>query len=208
MLDTYIKDTLVCLFENNYTQSSTPERLDEYGDLVNVNDYAVSNVREYLIGKNVYRGYTYSEEYDYIPALYTGQEKEENFLDVFNITSSPIYNMIEGRTLSDLYSKMDYPQGSIPFDEDVENGVNGIAGIDPNTIADKLWLLSCEEVVEIAGTSFFENTNSAVLWNSSYWLRSPSGSEQFVNAVSSNGFVDTQVTLSRYVRPAFKISIT
>ena len=143
LLDTYIEDVFVCSFENNFTGSTPYPRLDEYGSTVNVSDYAVSNIREYLTGIDVSRGYTSSDS-NIIPALATGQTEPENFLDVFNITSSPVYSMIEGRSLSDLYSRMAYGTAGNPvdFDTDVEDGVGELAGIDPDTTKDKLWLLS------------------------------------------------------------------
>ena len=203
LLDTYIERVFDCSFENNYTNSSPYPRLDEYGNKVNVNDYAVSNIREYLTGTDVYRGYTSSDGSNYEPALATGQEKQENFLDVFNITSSPIYSMIEGRTLSDLYSRMggSTSGAAVIFDADVENGVGELAGIDPDTTKDKLWLLSGYEAYKSGVRS----------WDVYYWLRSPASSYTsdvyLVNASGSVGSVNS--ACSTYcARPAFKISIT
>ena len=68
LLDTYIEDVFNCSFENNYNSSSPYSRLDQYGSSVNINDYAVSNIREYLTGVNVYRGRTYnSSDSTYTP---------------------------------------------------------------------------------------------------------------------------------------------
>ena len=201
LLDTYKANVFNCSFENNYTNSSPYPRLDEYKSTVNVNDYAVSNIREYLTGTDVYRGYTRSGS-NRIPELATGQEKEENFLDVFNITSSPVYNLIEGRTLSDLYSRM--AQGTsgtaVTFDTDVKNGVGELAGIDPDTTKDKLWLLS-----------YYEAYKSGVRsWDANYWLRSPRSSNTYgVNYVNASGdFGNSYNAYHTYcARPAFKISI-
>ncbi|HIV01406.1 MAG TPA: hypothetical protein IAA62_02495 [Candidatus Caccopulliclostridium gallistercoris] len=210
LLDTYKANVFNCSFENNYTNSSPYPRLDEYKSTVNVNDYAVSNIREYLTGTDVYRGYTRSGS-NRIPELATGQEKEENFLDVFNITSSPVYNLIEGRTLSDLYSRM--AQGTsgtaVTFDTDVKNGVGELAGIDPDTTKDKLWLLSYYEAYKITGNK--SPDSGARSWGANYWLRSPSSSvTNFVNYVYASGKIGTALTayLTYCARPAFKISIT
>ena len=204
LLDTYIANVFNCSFENNFTNSGSYPRLDEYVNKVNVNDYAVSNIREYLTGINVSRGSTSSGS-NRIPALATGQEKEENFLDVFNITSSPVYSMIEGRTLSDLYSRMsgDTSGTEVTFDTDVKNGVEtkGVAGINPDTTKDKLWLLS-----------YYEAYKSGVRsWDANYWLRSPNSSyTNHVYFVTASGYIGTKHNAypTYCARPAFKISIT
>ena len=209
LLDTYIEDVFVCSFENNYTSSGPFPRLDEYGSTVKVNDYAVSNIREYLTGVDVYRGYTSSGS-NYEPAKATGQEKEENFLDVFNITSSPVYSMIEGRTLADLYSRMggSTSGAAVTFDTDVENGVGELAGIDPDTTKDKLWLLSYYEAYKITGNT--SSDSGARSWDTEYWLRSPYSSvSSAVHCVAASGSVSgggTGCSATDCARPAFKIS--
>ena len=212
LLDTYIEDIFVCNFENNYTNSDPYPRLDEYGSSVNVNDYAVSNIREYLTGIDVSRG-SISSGSNRIPALATGQDKEENFLDVFNITSSPVYSLIEGRTLSDLYSRMgDTPSGSaVTFDTDVENGVGELAGIDPDATKDKLWLLSYYEASKITMTQGTAADSGARSWGGIYWLRSPySSATSSVYYVVASGFIGYFYSAysTNCARPAFKISIT
>ncbi len=213
LLDTYKANVFNCSFENNFTNSRPYPRLDEYKSTVNVNDYAVSNIREYLTGTDVYRGYTSSGS-DRIPAKATGQEKEENFLDVFNITSSPVYSLIEGRTLSDLYSRMggSTSGSAVEFDADVKNGVEtkGVAGIDPVTTKDKLWLLSYYEAYKITGSTGVDS--GARSWDITYWLRSPySSSTHSVNYVNASGNIGNYGGIaynSNCARPAFKISIS
>ena len=211
LLDTYIEDVFKCSFENNYTNSSPYPRLDEYVNKVNVNDYAVSNIREYLTGINVSRGSTSSGS-NRIPALATGQEKEENFLDVFNITSSPVYSLIEGRSLSELYSRM--AGGTlgteVKFDADVENGVGELAGIDPDTTKDKLWLLSYYEASKITITQGTAADSGARSWGEKYWLRSPNSSYTYsVYFVYASGNIGLTLAYNALcARPAFKISIT
>lgn len=210
LLDTYIANVFECSFENNFTLTSPYPRLDEYKSTVNVNDYAVSNIREYLTGTDVYRGYTSSGS-NRIPAKGIGQEKEENFLDVFNITSSPVYSMIEGRSLSELYSRMrdDKSGAAVTFDTDVKNGVGELAGIDPDTTKDKLWLLSYYEAYKITGRI---SANSGVRsWGYTYWLRSPySSNTNDVNYVNPSGSIGySKFAYNTYcARPAFKISIS
>ena len=198
LLDTYKANVFNCSFENNYTDSTPYPRLDEYKSTVNVNDYAVSNIREYLTGTDVYRGSTSSGS-NRIPELATGQDKEENFLDKFNITSSPVYSMIEGRSLSDLYSRMGSLGRAVEFDTDVENGVGELAGIDPDTTKDKLWLLS-----------YYEAKSGVRSWDANYWLRSPNLSNtNDVNFVSASGQLSNYhyAYVTYCARPAFKISI-
>ena len=210
LLDTYKANVFNCSFENNFTHSSPYPRLDEYKSTVNVNDYAVSNIREYLTGTDVYRGSTSSGS-NYKPALATGQTEPENFLDVFNITSSPVYSMIEGRSLSDLYSRMakDTSGSAVEFDTDVENGVEGVTGIDPDTTKDKLWLLSYYEAYKIAGNT--SSDSGARSWDAIYWLRSPYSYVTYhVHYVNASGFIGNyNIAYGTYcARPAFKISIT
>ena len=210
LLDTYKANVFNCSFENNFTGSDPYLRLDEYKSTVNVNDYAVSNIREYLTGIDVSRGYTSSGS-DRIPALAAGQTERENFITKFNLESSPVYSMIEGRTLSDLYSRMaDNTSGTaVTFDTDVENGVGGLAGIDPDTTKDKLWLLSNYEAYKITGS--YTEDSGARSWDDDYWLRSPYS--PFTNHglyVDASGFVGIiyGVFGTYCARPAFKISIT
>ena len=204
LLDTFIKNVFNCSFENYYDSYGSYDRFDGYGSAVYANDYAVSNIREYLIGVNVYRGSSTANN-QANPEFATGQEKEENFLDVFNIKNSPVYNLIEGRTLTDLYPRMSVTTTGEPveFDTDVKNGVNGIAGIDPDTTRDKFWLLSCYEasVVNVEARSWGDGY---------YWQRSPSGSYG-ATLVSSSGEVNPSTTMEMLftenaARPAFKIS--
>ena len=216
LLATYIEDVFECSFENWYFDIgiSTTSRLDQYGSNVNANDYAVSNIREYLTGVNVYRGYTRSGSYDngytYIPSTdnITGQTEQENFITKFNIDSSPVYSMIEGRSLSDLYSRMAFgPAGnSVDFDTDVKNGVEELVGIDPDTTNDKLWLLSYYEAYKITGSNAADS--GARSWGDTYWLRSPSSYSDVVSWVEGSGQVNAMnyVHLTFCARPAFKIS--
>ena len=211
LLDTYIANVFNCSFENWYRSFSPFSRLDEYKSTVNVNDYAVSNIREYLTGTDVYRGYTFGSNFE--PALATGQKKEENFLDVFNITSSPVYSLIEGRSLSELYSRM--AGGTlgteVKFDADVKNGVGELAGIDPDTTKDKLWLLSYYEASKITMTQGTAADSGARSWDANYWLRSPrSSNTSYVDYVRASGGISNSYNASSTycARPAFKISIS
>ena len=128
---------------------------------------------------------------------------------MFNITSSPVYNLIEGRTLSDLYSRMNDAGSVVEFDADVENGVGELAGIDPDTTKDKLWLLSYYEAYKITGS--ISANSGARSWGTYYWLRSPGSSgTNSVYCVNASGYIGNSPDASNTncARPAFKISIT
>ena len=107
--------------------------------------------------------------------------------------------MIEGRSLSDLYSRMGSLGRAVEFDTDVENGVGELAGIDPDTTKDKLWLLS-----------YYEAKSGVRSWDANYWLRSPNLSNtNDVNFVSASGQLSNYhyAYVTYCARPAFKISI-
>ncbi len=224
LLDTYntsIRDALACSYENNFTD--TAQRIDSYGDSVRVDDYSVSNVREYLIGKNVYRSY-YTEvtmEMEYRETLYSTQDAPDNFFDTFNIETSPIYSLIEGRTLSDLYLRGAYGTegGAITFDDNVRTGKDssgvdfeGVEPIDPDTTEDKFWLLSYYEAYKIPSNPV-EGNSDLRSWGSEYWLRSPgSVGSIFPSCVAETGVLETgfkyDAAASTFcARPAFKIFI-
>ena len=208
LLDTYIAKVFNCSFENWYRSSSGYPRLDQYGSAVNVNDYAVSNIREYLTGVNVYRGYTRSgsssSNYTYTPSTdnVTGQTERENFIPKFNIDSSPVYSMIEGRTLSDLYSRMYSSTAGNPVDFDTDVLI-------PQDTKDKLWLLSYYEASKITMTQGTAADSGARSWDATYWLRSPLSSSTYrVNFVYASGVLGTyDASDTNCARPAFKISI-
>ena len=210
LLDTYKANVFNCSFENWYRSSSGYPRLDEYENTVNVNDYAVSNIREYLTGVNVYRGYTRSgsssRNYTYTPSTdnVTGQTERENFITKFNIDSSPVYSMIEGRTLSDLYSRMYSSTAGNPVDFDTDVLI-------PQDTKDKLWLLSYYEASKITMTQGTAADSGARSWDNIYWLRSPySSTTNDVASVSASGYIGTPYYAYRTycARPAFKISFS
>ena len=210
LLDTYIAKVFNCSFENWYRSSSGYPRLDQYGSAVNVNDYAVSNIREYLTGVNVYRGYTRSgsssSNYTYTPSTdnVTGQTERENFITKFNIDSSPVYSMIEGRTLSDLYSRMYSSTAGNPVDFDTDVLI-------PQDTKDKLWLLSYYEASKITMTQGTTADSGARSWDAIYWLRSPHSSvTDNVYYVRASGNIRNVYNAYNTfcARPAFKISFS
>ena len=219
LLDTYIADVFNCSYENYvYSRYGTRYRLDEYKDIASINEYSISNIREYLTGINVYRGYVENEEGEDImsEALYTGQTEPENFLDKFNIRNSYVYNMIEGRSLADLYSRMknDLAGSSVKYNESVESKIS-------SSTEDKLWLLSYYEASKIPTVQGNTAIEGVRRWDANYWLRTPSGYSEdglihlngvyqiYINtsgAFSSSTPYDVAYVSSKCARPAFKIS--
>ena len=98
----------------------------------------------------------------------------------------------------------------MPFDTDVENGVGELAGIDPDTTKDKLWLLSYYEASKITMTQGIEEDSGARSWDAQYWLRSPySTYTNGARSVYKSGTfsLNNSAYLRNCARPAFKISI-
>ena len=211
LLNTYIENVFNCSFENWYysyhsstSSFNTCYRLDQYKEKVANNDYAVSNVREFLTGINVYRGYSYSSSaHNYTQSFATGQTQKENFISKFNIDSSPVYSMIEGRTLTDLYSNMSdsTTKTGVTFDTDI---------LIPQETKDKLWLLSYYEASKITLSQSTSSDAGARSWNSVWWLRTPyysRGYRYVYYGTTSGGLTSTKdIYNSYFVRPAFKIS--
>ena len=176
------------------------------------NNYAASNLRKYITGTAVLRGYSGNNDTS-SPALHTesGQISEESFLSKYSIEDDIVYSFISGRTLTDLYSKMSNSSADVTYDEDVAVGTSDIAGI-PETTIDKLWSLSRYEALEIKNTSL-----SCLYWNGIYWLRSDNvtngtrpnqqyGKNQSC-CVSTTGDISGDFVISTYcTRPAFQIS--
>ena len=226
LLDTYIEDVFECSFENNFSRrtDSYNYRTDSYSTLVKVNDYSISNIREYLTGVDVYRSFNVTGSggvENYSGAFHSSQTAMENFINKFNIIEYSIYNLIEGRTLSDLYSNMysTTNKRGVAFDSDVKNGVEGIAGIDPENTLDKFWLLSYYEMSKITLQQSITADSGAKSWGNNYWLRSSPGYDVYAAdysaiCIDASGSVINDGSSSRTnwvnsthcARPAFKIS--
>ena len=110
--------------------------------------------------------------------------------------------MIEGRTLSDLYSRMYSSTAGNPVDFDTDVLI-------PQDTKDKLWLLSYYEASKITMTQGTAADSGARSWDATYWLRSPLSSSTYrVNFVYASGVLGTyDASDTNCARPAFKISI-
>ena len=187
-------------FQNNYDDSASPY-LNNSG--YSAQDYATSNVRNYLKGaENVYRGYKSGTTFE--PDT-TG--KKINLLSDYNLTNDPMYSKIQGRTLTSLYSDIgEFASGAKKWSSDY-SGTNNNLKI---TAIDKLWLLSFAEFNTLLGTNTsivctnVYGTTSAISW----WLRTPSSENAHHVYFSVAGSIisysyNTVINDRTGVRPAF-----
>ena len=135
-------------------------------------DYAVSTARDFLINSQT-----------------------DGFISRANLENSAVYNMVETRTLTDLYSNNGASTTKTPVEFTA-------TGIDPNTTADKLWLLSYYEVSKIS--TRLDDGGSP---NSVFWSRTRSGNNVYDVYPSGSIHYANATIYSQFVRPAFKITI-
>lgn len=167
-------------FNNNHFKNTTDNKYysNEYTSVL-ANDYSISTVRAYLIGKTVNTAIDASTSYIWKPDTATGVATYLNFFTQNTLKGNEIYTLIQPRTLGDMYKKMT----GTSTDLTLPTAVEGISGTD----ADAFWLLSQNEastlwtstancvgnilIPKTGDTSSY--TASAVNW----WLRSPYSSE-------------------------------
>ena len=188
-------------FQNNYDGSASPY-LNNSG--YSAQDYATSNVRNYLKGaENVYRGYK-SGGIKYEPDT---TRKKINLLSDYNLTNDTMYAKIHGRTLTSLYSNIGtFYSSATKWSSDYSGTDENLKGTTP----DKLWLLSDSEVNTLLGTTLSLRKTSTyggtVSRADSWWLRSPNSvGANYVHDVGNNG--NLYRNYANYstpgVRPAF-----
>ena len=120
-----------------------------------------------------------------------------NFVSKFNLENSIVYKNINARTLTDLYSNMGDSTNKTPVDFNY--------GVDPDSIEDKLWVLSYYEYSKIG--------SGGVRWSASYCLRTEHYGSNYLyfwdkNYATSGSLNYGASYNSTYpVRPAFKITI-
>ena len=193
-------------FNNDYTNSSTSyHNLNGWTNVL-ANDYATSNVRQYINGYDSYDSYTGSGITGYTPdGRYSNMYTDLNI----DIENDIIYKQIVTRALGDLYqdnTNSTTNPTDVPFPD--------LSGADvgykyQSTDEDKFWLLSYYEVYNLVGSSSLDRiwpTGSANI----YWLRSPylsiSRGAYFVD--TSGSFLYNYVNSSSFAaRCAFKFSI-
>ena len=169
------------------------------------NDYATSNVRQYINGNNAYDYYTGTSAYS---TGFTPSGRYSNMYSDYNIDpeNDLVYQNIIGRSLGDLYSDMygSSSGGSVTFPTFNEGATIKYTKDD----VDKFWLLSYKEVYNLFG-----QVGDDMVWPSgstnSYWLRSPYSATYLVYTVISRGtFNYTEVYFpTGAARAAFKFSI-
>ena len=194
-------------FNNDYTNSgSYYHNLHGWTNVI-ANDYATSNVRQYINGNDSYDSYSGNSSC-------TPSGRLSNMYDDLNIDTANniIYNQIITRSLGELYQDNSGGSSSAtsPTDVDFPDLSGADAGYQyQKTDEDAFWLLSYYEVYNLVGSS-----SSDKVWLSdsvsSYWLRSPTwfGSSG-AYFVSESGYVNnTTVRSSTYAaRAAFKFLI-
>ena len=169
-------------------------------DNINSNDYATSNVRQYINGNNAYDNYTYTNN------IYTPSGRYSNMYSDYNIDpeNDLVYQNIIGRSLGDLYSNMAASSmgGAVTFPTFNEGATIKYTESD----VDKFWLLSYQEALNALGSEADRKWPSNA---NNYWLRTPSSSSNGAIGVNTSGSSYSFTVLSSNIaaRPAFKFSI-
>ena len=198
-VDTTNNDGILSFLPSSmYSTSTNRHTTAGYTDVV-LNDYAASNVRAFLTGRNNVAGNSVGD-----------------LMDVIGISSNnPVYKKIQGRTLSDLYSKIAVTE------------TNNVTGFSPTSKAipsqfsgsevDMFWSLSINEAYRILGGN--STDANEIKWKSPtyqkrygsssygwYWLRSPNPNNDYaVFYVYNQGKYDIDVINYEFIstRPAF-----
>ena len=198
-------------FNNDYTNS---DHHQQHGwTNAKANDYATSNVRQYINGNDSYDSYTYSN------SIYTPSGRLSNMYDDLNIDTANdiIYNQIITRSLGELYQNNSGGSSSATSPTDVT--FPDLSGADAGyqyqeTDEDAFWLLSYYEVYQLTGNSTTTSSDSGRVWPTGsanhYWLRSPNlYGIRNAYSVSTSGGLGTNGISNNIgaARAAFKFSI-
>ena len=198
------------LFNNDYTYAGNTGNYHNLHGFTNVeaNDYATSNVRQYINGNDAYDSSTYSN------SIYTPSGRLSNMYTDLNInTEDAVFEKIVARTIGELYknNKDSSSGGEITFPD--------LSGADEGyqyqkTDEDAFWLLSYYEVYQLTGGSSTTSSDSGRVWPTDlvniYWLRSPDSSYSHIacGVSTSGGLAYGNVDYSLIAaRSAFKFSI-
>ena len=197
-------------YQNQYTNSG--DYLNDYG--YSAQDYATSNVRQYLIGNTVKNGATLSN------GKYTASGIDVNIITKYNLNNNQMYENIKERSLTSLYNESAI-SGEIKEMKTVPTSKGGsyTAVNFTGDTADKLWLLSQTEMTEIfqadyilgngRGPDVYMSGRTGILNNSSdsaWWLRSQHYARaDYGRNVYTQGYFHYYVvdSVSAGVRPAF-----
>ena len=195
-------------FNNDYTPGGSTGNYHNLHGWTNVeaNDYATSNVRQYINGNDSYDSYSGNSSSGYTPS-----GRLSNMYDDLNIDTANdiIYNQIITRSLGELYkdnASSSTNPGDVTFPD--------LSGADvgyryQKTDEDAFWLLSYYEVYNLVGSSSSDRVwpiGSANI----YWLRSPNSTFSYYASYvrTSGSLTPTDVRYYTYAaRAAFKFSI-
>ena len=194
-------------FNNDYTPGGSTGNYHNLHGWTNVeaNDYATSNVRQYINGNDSYDSYSGNSSSGYTPS-----GRLSNMYDDLNIDTANdiIYNQIITRSLGELYqdnASSSTNPGDVTFPD--------LSGADvgyryQKTDEDAFWLLSYYEVYNLVGSS---NDRVWPIGSANiYWLRSPNSTfSYYVSYVRTSGSLNpTDVRSYTYAaRAAFKFLI-
>ncbi len=145
-----------------------------------------------------------SDSKEYATSEIRGYLKED-YLNLLNLASDPVYNLIDARSISDLYINADYNSGDMAADRVLPDGTSG---------EDRLWLMSIYEVCVLLGGK--TNGNNGVgmsiadaSWHIDYHLRTYIDGAGVTAIVNSTGKIAWGYHLaSKGVRPAFNLNLT
>ena len=208
-------DMIEVPFNNEYDHTgSGPWYHDQHGlDNVLANDYATSNVRQYINGNNAYDYYEYENE------IYTPSGRYSNMYTDLNInTEDAVFGKIATRSLGELYQ--DNSGGSSSATSPTDVTFPDLSGADEGyryqkTDKDAFWLLSYYEVYQLTGGSSITGSDSGRVWPTgsanTYLLRSPHSSRSsYAYRVSTSGYLSSDGVVGNFLdaaRAAFKFSI-
>ena len=193
-----------------YNSSHTPQYYHQQHGWTNVqaNDYATSNVRQYINGNDSYDSYPSGSSSS---TGYTPSGRLSNMYTDLNInTEDAVFEKIVARSLGELYQD-NTNSTTNPIDVTFPDLSRADAGYQyQKADEDAFWLLSYYEVYKLVGSS-----DSDRVWPTGsanyYWLRSPYSS--FSNRayiVYTSGTLNNGNVYSYYnaARAAFKFSIS
>lgn len=182
--------------ERNYVSQSK----NYYGDFAS--DYAGSNIRDYINGLTV----TDSSVNDSVNKQYMQNGEIVNFLSTFNLVDSPIYSLINKRSLNSLYNDM---ERTINDDSTYAFPIN-----NPNVSinnSDRFWLLSLKEYYYIFGEGSQRGATTPIAGTykeSGYWMRSPCCSREAGVAYYDGYLYEFDTDVNFYgVRPSFMLVV-
>ena len=188
ILETVIDTKMAFLEESKQNVYNNTHKAEGYTNII-ITDYGLSDIRAYLT--NLGNG---------------------GFLESLAITTdNAIYQMIESRSIIDLYSDIAGLAGNAVDSTDIWHSLSLTGDKDIKGQSDKFWLLSAKEA-----STFFTDNESRIwnreldssLWDlGAYYLRSPySAGHRYGYNVWGNGGIGTDYVHYEYlVRPAFKI---